>query len=104
MLDRLEKSWLSQPYNRYYMQEDLRQTKMEYTKYNLEVTSLSTLDQEKVFNELHLLQRYHPSLRLRRSPLLYLLISQVRRNPLHKRVRSLSMKADLLREGEDCDF
>jgi len=28
MLDRLEQSWLDQPYNRYYMQEDLRQTKM----------------------------------------------------------------------------
>lgn len=39
MLDRLEASWLSQPYNRYYMQEDLRQTKMEYAQYNLKVSS-----------------------------------------------------------------
>lgn len=83
MLDRLEQSWLNQPYNRFYMQEDLRQTKMEYAKYNLEVTSFLTLDQKKVFNELHLLQRDYPSLRLHRSPLLYLLIFQVRRNPLH---------------------
>ncbi len=37
MLDRLEQSWLDQPYNRYYMQEDLRQTKMEYANYNLTV-------------------------------------------------------------------
>ena len=49
---------------------------------NLPLTS----DQKKVFNELHLLQRHHPSLRLHRSPLLHLLILQVRRNPLHKRV------------------
>jgi hypothetical protein len=38
MMDRLEKSWLDQPFNRYYMQEDLRQTKMEYATYNLTVT------------------------------------------------------------------
>lgn len=38
MLDRLEQSWLDQPYHRYYMQEDLRQTKMEYAQYNLAVT------------------------------------------------------------------
>jgi hypothetical protein len=37
MLDRLEESWLNQPYYRYYMQEDLRQTKMEYAAYNLKV-------------------------------------------------------------------
>jgi hypothetical protein len=41
MLDRLEESWLAQPYNRYYMQEDLRQTKMEYAQYNLKVRCLS---------------------------------------------------------------
>lgn len=104
MLDRLELSWLNQPYNRYYMQEDLRQTKMEYAKYNLEVTFLATSDQKKVFNELHLLQRCHPSLRLHRSPLLYLLIFQVWRNPLHKRVKASDMKADLLREGANCGF
>lgn len=38
MLDRLEQTWLDQPYNRYYMQEDLRQTKMEYAQYNLKVS------------------------------------------------------------------
>lgn len=37
MLDRLEQSWLDQPYHRYYMQEDLRQTKMEYAQYNIAV-------------------------------------------------------------------
>jgi hypothetical protein len=42
MLDRLEKSWLDQPYNRYYMQEDLRQTKMEYAQYNLKVNLIKT--------------------------------------------------------------
>jgi hypothetical protein len=42
MLDRLEQSWLDQPYNRFYMQEDLRQTKMEYTKYNLQVIQIIT--------------------------------------------------------------
>ena len=40
MLDRLEQSWLDQPYNRYYMQEDLRQTKMEYASYNLKVSTI----------------------------------------------------------------
>ncbi len=37
MLDRLEQSWLDQPYNRYYMHEDVRRSKMEYAKYNLSV-------------------------------------------------------------------
>lgn len=37
MLDRLEQTWLDQPNYRFYMQEDLRQTKMEYAKYNIEV-------------------------------------------------------------------
>jgi hypothetical protein len=41
MLDRLEESWLNQPYYRYYMQEDLRQTKMEYAQYNLKVKGYS---------------------------------------------------------------
>lgn len=40
MLDRLEQTWLDQPYNRYYMQEDLRQTKMEYAQYNLKVKNI----------------------------------------------------------------
>ena len=37
MIDRLYANWIDQPYNRYYMQEDLRQTKMEYAKYNIAV-------------------------------------------------------------------
>jgi hypothetical protein len=37
MMDRLERSWLEQPYYRYYMQEDSRRAKMEYSRYNLTV-------------------------------------------------------------------
>lgn len=40
MMDKLEQSWFDQPYNRYYMNEDLRQTKMEYQNYNGQVPSL----------------------------------------------------------------
>ena len=35
MLDKIEDSWLKQPYYRYYMQEDIRRNKMEYASYNL---------------------------------------------------------------------
>jgi len=37
MIDRMERSWLDQPFYRYYMQEDLRRPKMEYAHYNLTV-------------------------------------------------------------------
>lgn len=40
MIDKLEQTWLDQPYYRFYMQEDLRQTKMEYARYNLEVKKI----------------------------------------------------------------
>ena len=39
MLDRLEKSWDDQLYVRYNMNEDLRQSKMEYARYNNTVRS-----------------------------------------------------------------
>lgn len=40
MIDRIEKNWIDQPYNRYYMQEDVRKSKMDYSGYNLNVLLL----------------------------------------------------------------
>ena len=40
MINRIEKSWLSQPYYRYVMQEDVRRPKLEYSNYNLTVSTL----------------------------------------------------------------
>ena len=54
MLDKLETSWINQPFYRYYMQEDLRQTKMEYAQYNLTVNIFINSDKKKVSYELHL--------------------------------------------------
>ena len=39
MLDKLEKSWDDQLYVRYNMNEDVRQSKMEYACYNITVHS-----------------------------------------------------------------
>jgi hypothetical protein len=48
MLDRLEQTWLDQPNYRFYMQEDLRQTKMEYAKYNIEVKYIRFRQEENI--------------------------------------------------------
>ena len=37
MIERIEESWLSQPYYRYYINEDVRKAKWNYNNYNLKV-------------------------------------------------------------------
>ena len=37
MMDKVEESWLSQPYYRYYISEDVRKAKWNYNNYNLKV-------------------------------------------------------------------
>ncbi len=46
MLDKIEDSWLKQPYYRYYMQEDIRRNKMEYASYNLNVSWITYRPEE----------------------------------------------------------